>query len=73
MPVIVATQEAAIRRTKVRSQSEQIVPYLENTHHKKDWQMAQGEGPEFKSQYCQKKKGTHKEKSYVFKDLTFFI
>jgi hypothetical protein len=31
-------------------------PYLEKTHHKKrSGRMAQGLGPEFKSQYCKKK------------------
>jgi hypothetical protein len=40
MPVILATQEAEIRRTAIRSQPRQIIlefkrPYLEKTHHKK--------------------------------------
>jgi hypothetical protein len=30
-------------------------PYLENTHHK-NGEVAQGEGPGFKPQYCKKKK-----------------
>jgi hypothetical protein len=30
--------------------------YLEKTHHKKGWWVAQGVGPEFKLQYCKKKK-----------------
>jgi hypothetical protein len=43
MPVILATQEAQIRRIAVRSQFRQIK--------KKAGDMAQGEGPEFKPQY----------------------
>jgi hypothetical protein len=36
MPIILATQDAEIRRTAVQSQPRQIVrPYLEKTHHKK--------------------------------------
>jgi hypothetical protein len=37
--VILAIQEAEIRRFLVESQPEQIVirPYLENTHHKEGW------------------------------------
>jgi hypothetical protein len=58
-PVILATQEAEIRRIMVGVQPRQIVckTYLENTHYKKNGAggMAQGEGPEFKPQYCQKK------------------
>jgi hypothetical protein len=60
MPVILATQEAEIRRIVVRSQPEQIV-------HKTLFQkilpqksraggVAQGKGPKFKPQYCEKKK-----------------
>jgi hypothetical protein len=49
-PVILATQEAEIRRLEVRSQFGR--PYLKKTHHKK-WAggVAQGVGPEFKPQY----------------------
>jgi hypothetical protein len=38
MPVILATQEAVIRRIEVQSQLWQIVqrPYLKKTHHKKE-------------------------------------
>jgi hypothetical protein len=38
MPVILATQEAEIRRITVQSQHGQIVlePYLEKTHHKRE-------------------------------------
>jgi hypothetical protein len=31
-------------------------PYFENTHQKRAVGVAQGEGPEFKPQYCKKKK-----------------
>jgi hypothetical protein len=58
MPVILATQEAVIRRTVVQNQPGQIVdkPYLEETHHKERAAgVAQGIGPEFKPQYPKKK------------------
>jgi hypothetical protein len=45
MPVILATQEAELRRFKVRSQPGQIV--LRDPH---------GIGPEFKPQCCERKK-----------------
>jgi hypothetical protein len=53
MPVILATQEAEIRRIAVRSQPGQIVheTQLKKTHHKN-----RAEGPEFKPQYHKKKK-----------------
>jgi hypothetical protein len=58
-PVILATQEAEISRTDVPSQ-----PYLETLYGKNPSQkrkkraggVAQGEGPEFKSQYQGEKK-----------------
>jgi hypothetical protein len=59
MPVILATQEAEIRRTEVRSQPGQIV--LETLSRKKTitkkraGAVAQGVGPEFKPQYCKTK------------------
>jgi hypothetical protein len=55
MPVILATQEAEIRRIKVQSQPGQIVreTLSQKTHHKKRaGGVAQSEGPEFKPQYC---------------------
>jgi hypothetical protein len=58
MPVILATQEAEIRRITVQSQSRQIVspdPISKTLHKNKTGGVAQGEGPEFKSQYCKKK------------------
>jgi hypothetical protein len=54
MPVILATQEAEIRRIAVRSQLRQIFlrPYLENIHHKKKgWQSGSRRGLEFKLWY----------------------
>jgi hypothetical protein len=54
MPVILATQEAEIRRIAVRSQPRQIVhktlsqKYLSQ---KRASRVAQGEDPEFKLQY----------------------
>jgi hypothetical protein len=58
-PVIPATQEAEIRRIKVRSQPRQIVsqdPISKTLHKNKAGGVAQGEGPEFKPQYHKKKK-----------------
>jgi hypothetical protein len=59
MPIILATQEAAIRRIAVGSQPRQIVheTLSHNTFHKnRAGGVAQSEGPEFKSQYQKKKK-----------------
>jgi hypothetical protein len=60
-PVILATQEAEIRRIVVRSQPRQIVPETlsqkkKNPSHKRGLRVAQGVGPEFKPQYCNQKK-----------------
>jgi hypothetical protein len=56
MPVILATQEADIRRFTVWSQPEQIVrETLESKPSQKAGEVAQGVGPEFKPQYRQKK------------------
>jgi hypothetical protein len=59
MPVILATQEAEIRRIAVRSQPRQIV--LETliskiSITKRAGGVTQSEGPEFKPQYHKKKK-----------------
>jgi hypothetical protein len=55
MPVILATQEAEIRRITVRRQTGQIV--WEKTHHKnRAGGVAQGEGPKFKLQYHKKER-----------------
>jgi hypothetical protein len=54
MPVILATQEAEIRRTVVQSQPGQIVRETvsrKNLHKNRAGGVAQGEGPE----YCKKK------------------
>jgi hypothetical protein len=59
MPVILVTQEAEIRRIAVWSQPGQIVHKTlsqKNISQKKAGGVAQGIGPEFKSQYCKKKK-----------------
>jgi hypothetical protein len=53
-PVILATQEAEIRRISVQSQHEQISQ--KNPSHKRAGLVAQGVGPEFKPQYSRKKK-----------------
>jgi hypothetical protein len=57
-PVILATQEAEIRRITVRSQPRQIVLETlsqKNPLHKRAGGVAQGVSPEFKSQYHKKK------------------
>jgi hypothetical protein len=56
MPIILATQEAEIRRIEVQSQPRQIVrdSILKNPSQKRAGGVAQGEGPELKLQYCQK-------------------
>jgi hypothetical protein len=58
-PVILATQEAEIRRSAVQSQPRQIVPETlsrKNPSQKRAGGVAQGVGPEFKPQYQKKKK-----------------
>jgi hypothetical protein len=58
-PVILATQEPEIRRISVRSQPRQIVCETlsqKNPSQKRTGGVAQGVGPEFKPQHCQKKK-----------------
>jgi hypothetical protein len=60
MPVILATQEAEIRKIMVHSQPRQIV--RETLSQKKKTKkggasgVAQGVGPEYKPQYCKNKK-----------------
>jgi hypothetical protein len=59
MPVILATQEAEIRRIMVRSQPGKIVHEIlshKNPSQKRAGGVVQGGGPEFKPQYCLKKK-----------------
>jgi hypothetical protein len=59
MPVILATQEAEIRRIVVGSQPGQIVHEILSSQTlppKKAGGVAQGVGPVFKLQYCKKKK-----------------
>jgi hypothetical protein len=58
-PVILATQEAKIRRIVVRNQPRQIVSKIlsqKTPSQKRAGGVAQGVDPEFKPQYCQKKK-----------------
>jgi hypothetical protein len=62
MPVILATQEAEIRRISVQSQ-QFVRPYLEKPF------TAQGVGPEFKPQYCK----TNKQKPQSSKELLELI
>jgi hypothetical protein len=64
MPVILATQEAEIRRITVRSQPRHRVckTLSQKIHHKnRAGRVAQGEGPEFKPQYQKRKKGCNKD------------
>jgi hypothetical protein len=61
MSVILATQEAEIRRIRVQSLPKQIVPKTlsqKTFHTHKTWvgRVAQGEGPELKPQYHTLKK-----------------
>jgi hypothetical protein len=61
MPIILATQEAEIRRIKVRSQPGQIVHESlsgKNPSQKRAGRVTQGVGPEFKCQYHKKNKST---------------
>jgi hypothetical protein len=57
-PIILATQEAEIRRIAVQIQPRQADslwdPILKITHYKRAGGLAQGEGPEFKPQYHKK-------------------
>jgi hypothetical protein len=56
-PVILATQEAEIRKIEVQSQPRQIVHETlsqKNSSQKRTGGVAQGEGPEFKPQYHKK-------------------
>jgi hypothetical protein len=65
-PITPAIQEAQVRSISVRNQPRQVVPETlsQKTHHKKRvGGVAQGEGTEFKPQYCINKK----KKSYVFR------
>jgi hypothetical protein len=58
-PVILATQEAEIRRNVVRSQPGKVVHKTlsqKNPSQKRAGGVAQGVDPEFKTQYRQKKK-----------------
>jgi hypothetical protein len=61
MPVILATQEAEIRRITVQSQTGQIAHETisqKKNHKKRDGGVAQGLGPEFKPQYLGKKENS---------------
>jgi coenzyme F420-reducing hydrogenase beta subunit len=58
-PVIPATQEAGIKRIVVRSQPGQIFHETlsqKTLHKKKAGGVAQGEGSEFKPQYCEEER-----------------
>jgi hypothetical protein len=58
MPIILATQEAEIRKIEFQSQPGQIVHETlsrKNPSQKRAGGVAQGVGLEFKPQYCQKK------------------
>jgi hypothetical protein len=69
MPIILATQEAEIRRITVRSQPRQMFtrPYLKIPFTKnRAGKVAQSEGPKFKPQY-------HKTKMLAYYKLIFKI
>jgi hypothetical protein len=58
-PVILAIQETEIRRTVVQNQPRQIVHQTlspKNPSQKRADGVAQGVSPEFKTQYCKRKK-----------------
>jgi hypothetical protein len=70
-PVILATQEAEIRRIVVRSQPWQIVlqdSISKSPSQKKSFGKAQGEGPEFKHQYHKNKKRQERKKKFTGED-----
>jgi hypothetical protein len=74
MPVILATQEAEIRRVTVQSQPRQRVhETLSRKPITKNWTggVAQGEGPEFKPQYHKKKKKKLTMKTFM--DAIFML
>jgi hypothetical protein len=59
MPVILATQETELKRIMVQSQpwtNSSHDPISKNPIKKRAGGVAQGVGPEFKPQYCKKKK-----------------
>jgi hypothetical protein len=59
MPIILATQEAEIRRITIQSQPGKVVQEplsRKKTHQKRAGGVAQGVGPEFKPQYQKKLK-----------------
>jgi hypothetical protein len=56
MPIILATQEAVIRRITIRNKPKKIGhETLSQKYHKKRMVEWQGVGPEFKSQYHKKR------------------
>jgi hypothetical protein len=62
LSIILATQEAEIRRIVLQSQPRQIVPrdpIWKNPSQKRAGGVAQGEGPEFKHQYHKKNVNLH--------------
>jgi hypothetical protein len=70
MPVILATQEAEIRRIMVRNQPQD--PLSKKLITKMASRVAQGVGPECKSQYHQKKKGIFCFKNFKVSGIKFF-
>jgi hypothetical protein len=70
MPVILATQEAEVRRIAVWSQPRQIVYETlswKNPSWKRAGRVTQGIGPEFKPQYHKKKK------EYLFNNVLYYL
>jgi hypothetical protein len=62
---ILSTEEGEIKTIVVQNQPGQTVP--ETPSHKRAGGVAQGRDPEFKPQYCKKKKETKKLKSKYIK------
>jgi hypothetical protein len=76
MPVILATLEAEIRRIMVRSQPRQIVceTLSRKTLHKNSaGRVAQGEGLEFKPQYCKNKTKQNQQKMWTSERFGFEV
>jgi hypothetical protein len=73
MPVILATQEADIRRIKVQSQPKQIVHKIlarKTLHKNQAGGVAQSEGPEFKPPHCKKPKNLN---VFIFFNIIFTV
>jgi hypothetical protein len=74
MPVILATQEAEIRRIVVQSQPGKVIretPSWKYASQKRAGRVAQGEGPEFKPQHHKKKREREREREREYSAFTY--